>query len=167
MRRSLLAALLIASLAAAAGCAHPQNLAPKPGETTTTTRSNPTPRTSTSTSSAGGNQTQQVCEQALSASDEAEAELTDKLQEAQTAATAGNTAAALTAANQAKRIAEEWKSELEDLAGRPIDRDVRDTLRDGVDTIDELLTTPPQQLDPVQARRDVERFLDDLEDVCR
>lgn len=164
MRRSLLAALLIASLAAAAGCANPQNIAPKPGESTTTTRSTPT-QTRTTTASTG-DETEEVCEQALSASDEAEAELTDKLQEAQSAASAGNTAAALTAANEAKRIAEDWKSELEDLAERPIDRDVRDTLQDGVDTIDELLTLPPQQLDPVQSRREVERFLDALEDVC-
>lgn len=164
MRRSLVAALLIASLAAAAGCAHPQNLAPKPGETTTTTRATP-PRTSTSTAS-GEDETEQVCTEAQSVSDDAEAELTEKLDEAQGAMSAGNTAVALAAATEAKSIAQDWKSELEDLADRPIDADVRSTLEDGIDTIDTILNTDPRQLNPDEAREDVEGFLDDLERVC-
>jgi hypothetical protein len=163
MRRSLVAALLIASLAAAAGCANPQNIAPKPGESTTTTRP---PRTSTSTSSSGGDETEQVCAEAQSVSDDAVAELTEKLEEAQSAASSGNTVAALAAANQAKAIAEDWKSELEGFADRPIDDGVRDTLEDRIATIDEILNTNPQQLDPTEAQRDVEGFLDDLEQAC-
>jgi hypothetical protein len=163
MRRSLVAALLIAALAAAAGCANPQNIAPRPGESTTTTRNQP-PRTTDS--NGGEDETEQVCAEAQAASDDAVAELTEKLEEAQSAASSGNNVAALAAANQAKAIAEDWKGELEDFAGRSIDDDVRNTLQDGVDMIDELLNTNPQDLNPTEAQRDVEGFLDDLEEVC-
>jgi hypothetical protein len=163
MRRPLVVALLIATLAAAAGCANPQNIAPKPGESTTTTRP---PRTNTSTSSSGGDETEAVCAEAQSVSDDAVGELTEQLEEAQSAASSGNNVAALAAANQAKAIAEDWKSDLEAFTERPIDDGVRGTLEDGIDVIDELLTTNPQNLDPVEAQRDVEGFLDDLEEAC-
>lgn len=161
MRRSIVALLLTAALAATAACAHPQNIAPKPGETTTTTRTSP-PRPTTT----GADETAQVCTQAQSVSDDAVAELTDQLEEAQSAADSGNTAAALAAATEAKQIATDWKSELEDFADRPIRSDVRSTLEDGIDMIDELLNTNPQNLDATQARGDVEDFLDELERVC-
>lgn len=160
MRRPLVALLLAAALTATAACANPQNIAPKPGESTTTTRANP-PQTTT-----GNDQTEQVCAQAQSVSDDAVAELTDKLEEAQSAANSGNTAAALAAANEARRIATDWKSELEDLTSRPIRADVRNTLQDGIDVIDEILNTNPQNLDARQAQGDIEDFLDDLERVC-
>lgn len=162
MRRSLVAVLLAAALTAIAACANPQNIHPKPGESTTT-RANPTTSTATAT---GADETAQVCREAQSVSDDAVEELTAKLQEAQSAATSGNNTAALTAASEARRIATDWKSDLEDLADRPIRADVRDTLEDGIDTIDRILTTNPQNLNPRQAERDVQEFLDDLERVC-
>ena len=161
MRRSIVALLLAAALAATAACAHPQNIAPKPGETTTTTRTTP-PRPTTSQA----DETAQVCTQAQSVSDDAVAELTDQLEDAQSAADSGNTAAALAAATKAKQIATDWKSDLEDFAERPIRSEVRTTLEDGIDVIDKLLNTNPQHLNPTEARRDVEDFLDDLERVC-
>lgn len=163
MRRSLVVALLVAGLAAAAGCAHPQNLAPKPGESTTTSRP---ARTTASSGNNGGDQTEQVCRDAQDVSDDAVADLNDKLGEAQAAANSGNNAAALAAATQAKQVATDWKSELEEFAAKPIDADVKGVLEDGIDTLDELLTTNPQNLNPTQARGDVEAFLDDLEEVC-
>jgi hypothetical protein len=166
MRRPLVALLLAAALATTAvACAHPQNIAPKPGESTTTTRANP-PRTSTSTST-GTDRTAQVCRQAQSVSDDAVADLTDKLEEAQAAATAGNNAAALAAASEARRIATTWKGELKDLADQPIRADVRRTLEDGIKVIDKILNTNPQNLNPRQAQGEIEDFLDDLERVCR
>lgn len=164
MRRLLAVGLLIASLAAAAACANPQNIAPKPGESTTTTRT--TPPQTTTTSASGGDETEEVCREAQAVSDDAVAELNDKLTEAQSAASAGNNAAALAAATEAKQIATEWKADLEEFASRPIDDDVRDTLEEGIAMIDELLSTNPQDLNPTQAQRDVDNFLDDLEEVC-
>ncbi|MBX6752090.1 MAG: hypothetical protein IRY85_20925 [Micromonosporaceae bacterium] len=165
MRRPLVAVLLAAALTAtAAACAHPQNIAPKPGETTTTTRAN-TPTTARTTT-AGTDETEQVCAQATSTSKDAVDQLTDKLEQAQTAANAGNNAGALAAASEARRIATDWKSDLTDLARRPIRADVRTTLENGIATIDRILTTNPQNLDPRQAERDVRGFLEDLDRVC-
>jgi hypothetical protein len=166
MRRPLVAVLLAAALitTAAAACAHPQNIAPKPGESTTTTRAS-TPTTASTTTS-GADETERVCNEATSISDNAVDELTEKLEQAQSAANAGNNAAALTAASEARRIATDWKSDLEDLARRPIRADVRNTLEDGIDTIDRILNTNPQNLNPRQAERDVTKFLEDLERVC-
>jgi hypothetical protein len=162
MRRPLVAVLLAAALTVTAACAHPQNIAPKPGESTTTTRANPTTRTTTS----GADETDRVCTQAKSISDKAVDDLSGKLQQAQSAASSGNNAGALAAASEARRIATEWKSDLEDLADRPIRADVRNTLEDGIETIDTILTTNPQNLNARQAERDVRDFLEDLERVC-
>jgi ABC-type Fe3+-hydroxamate transport system substrate-binding protein len=160
----LVAVLLAAALAATAACADPQNIHPKPGETTTTTRTNP-PTTAAGTTT-GADETEQVCAEATSISDDAVEEITEKLEQAQTAANAGNNAGALAAVNEARRIATDWKSDLEDLSRRPIRSDVRATLEDGVETIDRILTTNPQNLNPQQAERDIREFLEDLERVC-
>lgn len=161
MRRPLIALLLAAALAATAACAHPQNIAPRPGESTTTTRAAP-PRTT----AAGVDETEVVCTEAQSVSDDAVGELTETLERAQSAASSGNNAAALAAATEAKQIATEWKSDLEEFASRPIRSDVRETLEDGIAMIDELLNTNPQNLNPTQAQGDVEDFIDDLERAC-
>ena len=160
MRRPLIVLLLAAALAATAACAHPQNIAPRPGESTTTTRTPPR------TTAAGADETEEVCTEAQSVSDDAVGELTETLERAQSAASSGNNAAALAAATQAKQIATEWKSDLEEFASRPIRSDVRETLEDGIAMIDELLNTNPQNLNPTQAQGDVEDFIDDLERVC-
>lgn len=165
MRRPLVAVLLAAALTVpAAACANPQNIAPKPGESTTTTRANPP--TTTSTTATGADETEEVCTQATSTSNDAVDELTEKLEQAQTAANSGNNAGALAAANEARQIATEWKSDLADLARRPIRSDVRSTLEDGIATIDRILNTNPQNLNPREAEQDVVEFLEDLERVC-
>jgi hypothetical protein len=166
MRRPLVAVLIAAALAATAACAKPQNIHPKPGETTTTTRTTPATTTSAASTATGADETERVCAEATSISDDAVEEITEKLEQAQTAANAGNNAGALAAVTDARRIATDWKSDLEDLSRRPIRSNVRATLQDGVETIDKILTTNPQNLNPQQAERDIREFLEDLERVC-
>jgi hypothetical protein len=160
----LVAVLLAAALAAPAACANPQNIHPKPGETTTTTGA--TPQTSVAGATTGADETDQVCEQATSISEDAMDKLTEKLEQAQSAANTRNNAGAMGAVNEARRIATDWKSDLEELARRPIRSDVRTTLEGGVETIDRILTTNPQNLDPQQAERDIQEFLEDLDRAC-
>jgi hypothetical protein len=157
MRRSWVALLVVAAVTAMA-CAHP-NEVPLPGESVPPSRQ-------TTGSSSGPDETRTVCAQAQSASDAAVANLLAKLEEAQSAIAAGNQAAALVAANSARTLATQWKGDLEGFAARPIRANVRSVLDQGVDLIDDLLGTDPQNLDAAAAREQVEQFLDDLERAC-
>jgi hypothetical protein len=157
MRRSWVALLVVAAVTAIA-CAHP-NEVPLPGESVSPSRQ-PTANTS------GPDETTAVCNQAQSVSRTAVDRLLAKLDEAQSALASGNQAAALTAATAAKALATDWKEDLEGFAARPVQANVRAELRQGVELIDELLGTPPQNLDPTAARAEVEEFLDDLDRVC-
>jgi hypothetical protein len=158
MRRSWIALVVIAALTAIA-CAHPTE-DPLPGEPTPSA----TRARSTDPAPSGSDQTEQVCEEALDRSHEVVDEIRDKIADAQ--ANPGN---ATTALLSVRAIATEWKNDLEDFADRPIRRDVRDAINQGIDVIDDLLATNPQRLasEADEAQQKIEDFLDDLESACR
>ncbi len=160
-RPALLAGLLVATLAGAGACAHP-NEVPLPGESPS-----PTPRASRSTATTGADETREVCREAQDESEDAVATLGDKLTEASTAYNAGKTAEALAAYNEAKETGTEWAGTLEDLADRNIESRVRTVLQDGAEMITDLVSTPPQNIDPDEAEDQINEFLDDLEAACR
>jgi hypothetical protein len=158
MRRSFAAVMLIATLAGAAACAHPHEV-PRKGEspqTGTTSANTPTTPDETAT----------VCSEAQSVSTTAVDDLTSQLAAAQADLAANDQAAALAAALQARTIGTNWKSQLQGFADRNVKPSVRDALTSGVNTIDSILSTSPQDLNANTAQQQVNDFLDKLRSAC-
>jgi hypothetical protein len=159
MRRSWIALLVVATVTAIA-CAHPHE-DPLPGEPTTS-ESSQRP-TSTATNGGGGDETATVCTQAIDRSQE----VVDQIKTQITAAQA-NPATAPAVLLTVRSTATRWKQDLQGFANRNIRSDVRDALNQGIDVIDQLLATSPQELatQADQAQQKIQGFLDKLRSAC-
>jgi hypothetical protein len=160
MRKSMIVAVLAAvAIGGVAGCAHPQNEVPLPGESPTAT----TPAAATTTAT-GADETKTVCAEAISVSNSTATTLKSKLAEGQAALAANNQAGALAAAAAAKSAATDWSNKLKSLQSRPIKPAVKTVLSDGVTMIDSLMAST--NINPTEAEAKLNDFTTKLAAAC-
>jgi hypothetical protein len=159
MRKSPIAAVLVAvALTGAAGCAHPKNEVPLPGESPTRTTA------TAAVTTTGADETKAVCAEAISASSSAVATLKAKLAEGKAALAANNQPGAIAAATAAKATGKEWSGKLSSLVSRPIKPAVRTVLSDGITMIDSL--TASTNVNPTDAESKLNDFTTKLAAAC-
>jgi hypothetical protein len=155
MRRFVITVVALAvTLAGAAACA-------------TTPSANPhaTATASTATTAAtGSDETEAVCDEAISVSTSSMNTLKSKLAEGQTAFLAGDTAKALSIQASAKTTATEWTNKLTELSKKQIKPEVKTVLTDGVTTINGLMNSTTTS--PTDAEKKLNDFMTKLKAAC-